>query len=132
MLGDWDLFHLNPNIYRLVVCLGAVAFFSAVLAFGTISVTSLYGCLAYVYRDVKAKYKPSSVLRERILVLKRCGVVVCPFLTGGLVIALNEYAVMKGGIVVRAVTLTSMEQVVLLLNGVVVLCGVLWWRLRHI
>ena len=60
-----------------------------------------------------------------MLVLKRCGVVACPFLTGGLVIALNEYAVVKGGIVVRAVTSTSMGQVILFLNGVVVLCGVL-------
>ena len=104
-----DLFPLNPNIYRLVVCWGAVAFFSAVLAFATISVTSLYGCWVCIYGDGKAKYKPGSVLRERMLVLKRCGVVVCPFLTGGLVIALNEYAAVKGGIVVSAVALTSME-----------------------
>ena len=48
----------------------------------------------------------------------------CHLLTGGIVIVLNEYAVVKVGIAVRAVTLTSMEQVVLLLNGVVV-CVVL-------
>ena len=45
---ELEPFSLNPNIYRLVVCLGAVAFFSAVLAFATISLTSLYGCWVYV------------------------------------------------------------------------------------
>lgn len=65
---------LNQNIYRLVVFLDAVTFFSLVLAFATISMTSLYGCWVYVYRDGRAKCKPSSVLRENILVLKRWGV----------------------------------------------------------
>ena len=53
--------------------LDAVAFFFVVLAFATFSITSLYGCWMYVYRDGRANYKPSSVLREKILVLKRWG-----------------------------------------------------------